>query len=424
MARIPNLHSRPLADGTVAWHWKPSPRCRKAGWENQRLGEGPAPARGRKPVPPHEIVAKAGEWNRKLDAWDLGCLAVADAQDAPPLPRKWLFTDLLDAYRASEEFSLKSAANPEGIAQATRDEYETRFGQLRFWAQDGALPLRSIDEEMVLELKAALLAPRAVAAEGGGTELVPGSKFKCASILRVLRLLMRFAVRKRAIGADPTEGVPIPTPPSRTQRLDWRAARTIAEDPATHPIAARYLRLGFWTMQRREDMRLINRLAWRELHGADPRDLPALVNGKGQVWGVRLQQQKTGRWVDCPIPPFLHAEIEAAFEHSQWLFPHPTDPAQPISGAVLRRRVKPALVASGFPDHQLRDLRRSGMSGVKDLGAQKSDVFAISGHPLDGQTRTMADVYMPPDTMAACRAIAAACRTLAAIEAREKEEAK
>jgi hypothetical protein len=60
------------------------------------------------------------------------------------------------------------------------------------------------------------------------------------------------------------------------------------------------------------------------------------------------------------------------------------------------------------------------MSGVKDMGAMKSDVFAISGHPLDGQQRTMADVYMPPDTMAACRAIAAACRTIAAMKAREE----
>ncbi|MEP0560049.1 MAG: hypothetical protein ABJC54_00930, partial [Qipengyuania citrea] len=76
-------------------------------------------------------------------------------------------------------------------------------------------------------------------------------------------------------------------------------------------------------------------------------------------------------------------------------------------------------------DHiQLRDMRRSGMSGVKDMGALKSDIFAISGHPLDGQRRTMADVYMPPDTRAACAAIAAAERTRRLWQQREQENAQ
>lgn len=124
--------------------------------------------------------------------------------------------------------------------------------------------------------------------------------------------------------------------------------------------------------------------------------------------------------VDCPMPPWLHPAINAAFDQSQWLFPHPTDETLPISAALITRRVKAMLRCAGFDAHQLRDFRRSGMWGAKDLGAEQSDIFASSGHPLLGQA-SMGDVYMPPDTRAACRAIAAACRTLAKQRAREEE---
>lgn len=416
MAKIPFLHGNPRADGTVAWHWKPSPRLRKAGWTNHYLGDGPGAGRG-KPRAPDAVLTKANELNAKLEAWDLGVARVAEAK---PIPRKYLFSDLVAAYRLSDEY-LKD------IEDATRREYDSRIRQLTYWAKDGALPIRAIDGDMVRDLKKALLA--------AGADGTPGSPFKCAAMMRVLRMLLRWAVAAKLLASDPTEGVAIPTPPSRTAMFTWRdvqdmtalASATPAGDPLSNfqiqenALAARALAVAFWTMQRRADLAQLNRFQWRELHGADPRDLPALVNAKGQVWGFRLQQQKTGRWVDCPLPAFLHDEIERAFLSSQWLFPHSQDNTKPISGDVLRRRVKPLLEAAGFPTHQLRDTRRSGMSWVKDMGAEKSDVFAISGHPLDGQKRTMADVYMPPNTKAACRAIAAAVRTMQAMAQREKE---
>ena len=416
MAKIPFLHGQPRADGTVAWHWKPSPRLRKAGWANHFLGDGPGATRG-KPRAPDAVLTKANALNQQLEAWDLGSARVAEAK---PIPRKYLFSDLVDAYRLSDEYR-------KDITAATRREYDSRIRQLTFWAKDGALPIRAIDAEMIRDLKKALLSP--------GADGVPGSPFKCAAMLRVLRLLLRWAVNERLLTVDPTKGVAIPTPPSRVKMITWRDVEDIAAAATTpapgrgnfelvqNALAARALKVAFWTMQRRADLAQLNRFQWREMHGADPRDLPALVNAKGEVWGFRLQQQKTGRWVDCPVPPFLHAEIEAAFAGSQWLFPHSQDEAKAITGDVLRRRVKPLLEAGGFPTHQLRDTRRSGMSWIKDMGAEKSDVFAISGHPLDGQQRTMADVYMPPNTKAACRAIAAAVRTLQAMAKREKDNA-
>lgn len=406
MARIPRLYASRRANGAYSWHWKPDPGLRKAGWTNRHLGD------SLDRHPPAAVVNAAIALNQEVAAWRLGFKVKSDAATAA-VPRKWLFADLVDAYKAS-------AAYKEELAGSTRREYDSRMRQLTYWADDGRLPILSIDAQMVRDLKTELL--------GRGEDGKPGSRFKCAAMLRVLRLLLRWAKNEALIPADPTAGVDIPSTPSRVAMLTWRDVQDISALPGADVLGARALRFGFWTMQRREDLCQLNRFQWRELHGADPRDLPALVNPRGEVWGFRVTPTKTknssGVHVDCPMPAFLHAEIEAAFAESQWLFPHSQDPAKHMSGDVMRRQVKPLLVAGGFPHMQLRDMRRSGMSWVKDMGAEKSDVFAISGHPLDGQKRTMADVYMPPNTKAACRAIAAACRTLAAIEAREKEQGR
>lgn len=394
MAKIPSLFPRKLHDGRTAWNWKPSKRLRDKGWTNQRLGV----TDGRQPSV--AIVQQAMELNERVEQAD------ADGRNgnAPSVPQTYLFSDLVDAYRASPEFREK-------LKPASRKNYNTRLGQLTEWALDGALPIRSIDRDMVKDLK---------------RELEKGSPWRAADMLRVLRLLLRWAVEERLLGSDPTEGVGIPTPPSRRMKLAWRDVEHFAARAANqHPIAARMAPVAFWSMLRREDLRQLNRFQWRELHGMDPRDVPALANSKGEVWGFRVKPNKTAttsdREVDCPMPPWLHGAINAAFDQSQWLFPHPLDEAQPITAVLTTRRMKALLKWAGFPDHQLRDFRRSGMYGVQDMGAERSDVFAISGHPLLGQA-SMGDVYMPPDTRAACRAIAAACRTLTAQKAREESK--
>lgn len=391
MAKIPHLHPAPRADGTIAWHWKPSPRLRASGWVNKLLGTSSAPAGRRKPSPPVDVIAAAQALNDSVAAWDLGCTTTTTK--APP--RRYTWDDLVAEYRASSEFTTK--------ASSTRREYDVRLGQLRHWALDGCLHVDAIDEDLVRDLKRALQ---------------EGSPFKCAAMLRVLHLLMGWARVQRIIANNPCEAVTIPATPSRRSRLTWQDLLDAAQGRQADDYALRVLRVGFWSMQRRADLAQFNRFAWREMHGADPRDVPALANARGEVWGFRITQEKTGATVDCPMPPFLHAEIETAFASSQWLFPG-IDPKLAISGDVIRRRTRPVLDAAGFPHIQLRDMRRSGMSWVTDMGADRADVFAISGHPLLGNQRTMADVYMPPDTRSACRAIAAACRTLVSLEERQ-----
>lgn len=401
MAKIPFLHGQKRTNGKTAWHWKPSPGLRKKGWSNRFLGDG----EGKNP--PADVVTKAFELNRQLESWKLGFEVRANTT---PIPKKWLFSDLIDAYRASENYRTE-------IGDSTRKEYDSRIRQLTYWAQDGALPVRQIDQQMVKDLKAELLAP----AEDG----TAGSKHKCAAMLRVLRILMNFACGERIISANPTKGVPIPTPPSRIAKMEWREVEDIAAIARAKgdEDTAFLLELAFWSMQRRADLLQLNRLSWRTFEAVDPRDRGILVGTDAEVRGFRLLPQKTkkrtGKWVDAPMPPFMHERIAARFEKSQWLFPHPDDPSSPMPEHTAQRSIRALLDDAGYPDHQLRDMRRSGMSWFKDMGALQSNIFAISGHAVMGKT-SIVDTYMPPDTKAACAAVAAVCRTMAAIEAREQ----
>lgn len=388
--KIPFLHARRLAGGGVAWHWQPSPRLRKAGWANRLLGrsDGRAPSR--------EIVEQALELNRQVESWDRGAAAVAPAR---PVPRKWTFGDLVTAYKASSEWAE--------LADATRREYDVRLRQLTWWADEGRLPVSQLDPQMVADLRAALMG---------------ASRFKCASTLRVLRLLLNWAKApaRRIITENVTDGVRIPGTPSRQAKLSLvqTEAVAVASERLGDHATALAIRVGFWSLQRRSDMLGLNRLAWRTFENLDPRDRPALAGERGDVRGFRLRQRKTGVWVDAPIPPMLHPAIDAAFVRSQWLFADPADPERPLHPKALERSARAALDAAGFPGHQFRDLRRSGMSWMKDMGALQSNVFAISGHAVMGK-RSIVDTYMPPDTLAACAAVAAALRTLARIEQRE-----
>lgn len=404
MAKIPYLHGQPREDGATSWNWKPSPRLRRGGWTNHHLGV----TAGKRPTA--AITSAALDLNRQVEEWDG---AAAQAAGGKAVPKKWRFVDLIDAYRLSDDYRI-------GIGDATRKEYDSRMRQLKFWAQDGVLPIRDIDKQMVRELKSALLAP--------GPNGEEPSVFKCAAMLRVLRLLMRWAMNNGGlVDQDPTAGVKIPTTPSRTSKWEWREVEDIAALARADgdETAALLLEIGFWSLQRRADLLNLNRLSWRTFEALDSRDRPVLVGTDGEVRGFRLLPQKTkkstGRWVDAPMAPFLHEPIAKRFEASQWLFPHPDDATKPMPGYQAQRILRKWLDKAGYPDHQLRDLRRSGMSWMKDMGALQSNVFAISAHAVMGKT-SIVDTYMPPDTKAACAAIAAALRTQAAII--EREQAK
>jgi hypothetical protein len=399
--QIPFLHEQTLADGTKVYHWKPSPRLRKANWVNRKLGSDHAAA-----------IAEALDLNRQLAAWEAPGNPVAGAAPAPPraAPRIVRVEELVRRYKASDAFTR--------LKPGTRDEYEVRLRQIEHWAIDGALPARDIDKPMVEDLKRALLKQ---------------SKFKAASILRVLRILLNWAVGEEIVATNRSAAVEIPTPPARrvTAPQDVRAA--IAAQGG--PIVDLAQQLGFWTFQRAGDLLALNRFNWREMTNMDARDAALLANPKGRVLGFRLQQNKTDAWVDAPVPPQFHAAIEAAFAANQgWLFGDPQHPGavlpywgfnnlyreSRLAAADLAEAAGNDALAAAIRACQFRDLRRTGMMFARDAGASDRRIAALSGHSVFGG-KTILDTYMPGDTAAAAACVAAMVAYERAQQEREQQ---
>lgn len=400
--QIPRLFPQVLADGTVIHHWKPSPTLRAAGFVNVKLG-----------TDFDSACSQANELNGQVDAWKRGLSPELAVQR--PVPREVRFSELVLRYRASDAFTL--------LRKSTRAEYGTRLRQLERWAMDGELAVRKIDAPLVRDLRAGLM---------------KGSIFCAASTLRVLRLLLAWAELEGIIkkGSNPATDSDIPETPARKTRMDMPVRAAILE--AAHALDRGWIALAvdlaFWMLQRQGDIRHLNRMAWRELEGVDGRHAAQLANARGRVMAFRLCQQKTGTWVDAPLPPFLHDRVDAAMRatNTGYIFPDPAHPDQPIPDWKFQRRfleTKDAAAAVAIMDGnmalaeaidacQFRDLRRTGMIFYKDMGVKIPDITALSGHFVIGK-KTILDTYMPGDTAGACACVATG---LAGLQAREERE--
>jgi hypothetical protein len=394
--QVPCLCDQRLADRTVVWHWKPSPRLRRAGFVNVKLGTDERVA-----------INAALDLNEQVRQWEVAAPVAADPAPAPRLPRVVRMAELIRRYRESADFT--------DLKPKTRAEYDVRLRQLATWALDGALPVRDITVDLVGRLREGLL---------------QGSRHKAAAILRVLRLLLAYAERAAIIpkGSNPAAGARIPEPPARKVRLAGAVRVAIGEaaDALGLPDVAFAIDLGLWMVQREGDLLALNRMAWREMSDpdVDPRHLATLANGQGQVLGFRLQQQKTGVWIDAPLPAFLHDAVTARLAGAPgWLFRHPDDPAQPLPDWLFQRRFAEARgsaaavaimdgdddLAAAIAACQFRDLRRTGMIAYKDAGAKLPWITALSGHAVLGK-KTILDTYMPGDTAGAIACVATGVR--------------
>jgi hypothetical protein len=408
--QIPFLFAQKLASGQRVWHWKPSPRLRAAGFTNQKLGHDERAA-----------VAAAIDLNAQVAAWSAGNAPAEAEAPRQRLPRVVRVSELMTRYRQSADFT--------DLRDKTKHEYQVRMRQIEHWALDGALPVRDITSELVMDLRRVLL---------------EGSRFRAASILRVLRLILAFAERESIIpkGSNPAAGIRIPEPPARKTRMG-AAVRDAIVESATElklPDVVLAIELGFTMLQRRGDVLALTRMAWREIKDVDvdPRHVAVLANARGRVMGFRLQQQKTAAWVDAPLPPALHDLIEERWRDnpSGLLFRHPTDPSRPMPGFLFQRRFQlcrdvaagvalmrghPEL-AEAIDEVQFRDLRRTGMIFYKDAGATTQAITALSGHAVLGK-KSILDTYMPGDTAGAMACVAAGVRFLAQQEKQEASEA-
>jgi hypothetical protein len=413
----------------ATYHWKPSPRLRRLGWQNLRLG-----------TDWNAAVPAAIAQNDTLDRW-LAANASAEAPRAPPRIVRW--RDLDASYRASDAWAQ--------LKPRSKREYASHMRTLDQWALDGQLRLCDLDRPMIVDLRDRLVAdPR---------------KHRTAAMLRVLCILVAHGVNKGWLPLGLASRIGIPTPPKRKHRLLISHLPWLLE--AADALALPHIRLGavlgFFTMQREGDLLATTEFRFRAIGGDDisGEARRALAGPDGRVLGLFLTQEKTDAPVGIPLLPRARAGVEAAIAASRAagstlthlivksarpchqktfqrdfarvrafaaaaartaLSAHlaAREAANDLTAWLDRRDALEALVAA-LVGCQFRDLRRSGMCWLRELGVPVAMIASISGHSIE-ETQKILDTYMPRDTRSAAEGMALALTRQAARDAADAAE--
>ncbi len=273
---------------------------------------------------------------------------------------------------------------------------------------------------------------------------------RASGLLSVLKGLMKFALDKDMIDANPMADIEIPEPPARQQIIPAGARQAIAAVAVENKRAsiALGISLGFNLMQREGDLLKLGAADFRELL---PHEVPAearanLLGRDGTVKGFTLRQHKTKVWIAVPIIGELRDEVDAAIAASR------TDKVKPFNPPIIvdedsggaypawkfqrlfRKFVTIASeraaeagdidLANELADIEFRDLRRTGMVHMFELGVPDHFIAAVSGHTLE-RTKKILEVYGPRNTRMAASGVAMAVTQLkvrAEAEARQAGE--
>ena len=412
----------PRAGGRVAFKWEPGPTLRDKGWQPVDLGSDMLAA-----------IAKAEEWNQKLDAWRAGATTNVPKKVETGDYRYATWSDLDRRFNGPEGLEGVSYKTNKPYSAKTKAVYRSSMKFLLAWANNGTMKLRHITPEAVTELRNQLVA--------GATP------HTAAGILRVLSVMTGWAEYRGLIerGKDPAKKLNIPEPQSRVKRIQPEVVEAIAAAAIKegYPSAATAVKLGFYLVQRPGDLRSLTEFNWRKAMDIAPHDRAVLAGADGEVWSVRLKQQKTGAWVDLAVTNSLRIDIEAAIAANRANAPEGSNLPVPIlvdhtTGQpwhqrnfqkYIRLAINAALAAAQEADDeflveqltglQFRDLRRSGMCWMRDLGVPVPLIAARSGHSIQ-ETQKILDTYMPADSRGSAAAIAMAT-TRAAELAQQKE---
>jgi integrase len=415
--QIQYLVVRVLAGGTKAYDWRPSPKWRRLGHVNTPLGTNKA-----------EAFAAAIRLNEALGAGN-----VHAPSRAPAPPANLTFAQLVQAYFASDEF----AYNDDGKRKSpeTQKQYRWALNTLDRWAtlpNGHSVSARLIDADMVDDLKRSMQS---------------GSSSTRASLLRSLKILMGWATRRKHIPLNPCADLSIPEAEKRTKRIlestvIWLGAWL---EPRA-PELALAISLAFYSTQREADLLQLTRFNWRALDDMASDDRRHLVGSDGRVMGISLIQNKTGEPIAVPLTP-IRAVVEREMARRAALgltdthligYPRHGDEAQMDKGCtnwklnrVFRYWLAEAMKAARAEGNNslvtelhgftFRDLRRSGMCWLRDLGCTVPMIAAISGHSIAYTTKIL-DTYMPKDSRIAAAGMAHAMARRAEINARDIAE--
>ena len=407
-----------------SWYWQPSKTLRDAGFESEPLGKDEAAA-----------ITAAQTLNRRVEEWRKG----ASLQQVRDRRIQGTLGSAIERYRRDVIGGKKPDGSPL-IARSTAVTYNTGLNYLEAWA--GKQPLAYITRQRVAVLRKAMMRPK----EEGGI-----GHHSAHNTLKLGRQLFRFLIDQDEWeqGKNPFESFGLGAPPPRDVIWSPAARELIVEtaDAAGQPSIALAIVLGYAIGQREADILglTIPQFVVLPEHKMQPEDYATLsaAAADGLPRGIRVRQNKTKAWVEVPIVGEVRRRVEGAVERAKdrLRLELILDDLRVIAGervmpgregqaaaytdrkgthrfqmdfATIRARAAESAAENGQPDLaaeirtlEFRDLRRTCVVYLGELGLEDHLIAAITGHDID-ETRRILKVYMPRTTGRAARAIALA----------------
>jgi integrase len=180
------------------------------------------------------------------------------------------------------------------------------------------------------------------------------------NLLKILRVMLRLAVRENMISSNPTTGV-------EKYKIDSDGHHTWSEDEIAHYEAAHAIgtrarlaqALLLYTGQRVSD---VHRVGWQHVTGA----------------AIRVKQKKTGKVLTIPLHPQLKAML-ATLPRTNMTF-LVTERGAPFTAQGLGTFVKKQCVIAGLPHCSAHGLRKAAAVRLASAGCSVNEIAAITGH--------------------------------------------
>jgi integrase len=331
------------------FYWQPNHVLRKAGFTPRRLAE--------RTNDLSDAIREAEDLNRQLDAWRSGHEPVPIQPGSLP----WL----IRLYRTDARYT--------DLAPNTQRRYDQSLAVIEGWSERaGHPPVRTIERKHVKAFY------RSMSAKSGGA----------LHTMRVLRLLLAFAVDEGELSLNPAEKMRLKTPPPRDQvwTPEQIATFVVTAEQQSRASLGLAVMLGAALGQREGD---ILRLGWSQYDGTV----------------VQLRQRKTGKLLAVPVTADLRKALDGARRVATTMVVSETI-GRPYSESSFAHLFRDVAGAAGLPsDLQFRDLRRTAVVRLAEAGCSVPEIAAITGHTLN-RTVQILETYCPRTSTMARHAIA------------------
>lgn len=416
---IPFLIVKKNKNGSVNCYWQPSKTLADAGFKSQPLGHDEVAA-----------IAAAQQINAQVKDWKSGA-PIARVQQRC---EQGTLGAAIRLYRRIVISGTDHRGRPR-IAASTAKTYESALKRLDAWG--GKHPLAYITRQRVARLRDGMLA------SGVG-------EHAAHTTLKLGRQLFKFLIDRDEWeqGKNPFENFGMAQPESRDVIWSPPARELIAETAraAGFTSIALAIVLGYAIGQREQDLLALTipqyvALPDHKMQAEDYATLSAAAPD-GVPRGIRVRQKKTGAWIEVPVTGEVRRQLEAAIASARaggriTILSDDTRGGG-YEGAAGQTRFQrdfaairdAAAVAAGerhdldlaaeIRTLQFRDLRRTCVVYLGELGLDAHLIAAITGHDID-DTQRILKVYMPRTTGRAARAIALATVREAKEAAKEKQ---